>query len=184
MYLKIWLYNNLDMFTYLTWYLTTFWVFSRELANQLNRFKKSTRANSRSSANRVSKSRKWLWPSIFSRVVLGFSRKCWILHCLNCLYTRRESILKATYRMVIDDNFLNKQWGFILIGVHNVFDNYTTLFLQEEQNTMVWWTENVNFIASTRNGYHIMYLWITMDVVYQSSAKINDGRFYIRSIIS
>ena len=40
-YLKIWLYNNLDMLIYLTTE-----AFSRELTNQLNRFKKSTCANS------------------------------------------------------------------------------------------------------------------------------------------
>jgi hypothetical protein len=54
---EIWLYNNLDMFTYLMriFNYKAFWVFSRELTNQLNCFKKSTCANSRSSANCFSK---------------------------------------------------------------------------------------------------------------------------------
>ena len=47
-------------------------MFSRDLTNQLNRFKKSARANSRNSANRYSKSRNvwssrflgWFWTSL------------------------------------------------------------------------------------------------------------------------
>ena len=44
------------MFTYLTMIFNAFRVFSHELTNQLNRFKKSTRANSRSSAIRKAES--------------------------------------------------------------------------------------------------------------------------------
>jgi hypothetical protein len=82
----IWLYNKYSIFgcittsrmlSYLNYDLAkAFWVFSRELTNQLNRFKKSTRANSRSSANRYSNSRKctvkqiillWCWTSLGGR---------------------------------------------------------------------------------------------------------------------
>ena len=56
-YLKIWLYNNLYMFTHLTMIF--------ELTNQLNRFKELTYANSRSSANRYSKSQKCMVKQIF-----------------------------------------------------------------------------------------------------------------------
>jgi hypothetical protein len=57
---KIWLYNNLDMYIH----IEEFRVFFCELTNQLNRFMKSTRANSRSSANRYSKSRKCMGKQI------------------------------------------------------------------------------------------------------------------------
>ena len=49
---------------------------SRELTNRLKRFKKSTRANSRSSANGYSKSRKCMVKSRLFRMVLDFARGC------------------------------------------------------------------------------------------------------------
>ena len=61
-YLKIRLYKNLDMFTYLAmifnYPMHSEYVFSRELTNQLSRFKKSTRTNTRSFADLNLKSRK------------------------------------------------------------------------------------------------------------------------------
>jgi hypothetical protein len=49
-----------------------FLVSSRELTNQLNRLKKSTRANSRSSANRYFEKQKMYDQAVFLRVVPDF----------------------------------------------------------------------------------------------------------------
>ena len=50
-----------------------------------------------------------------------------------CSYADQKDCVLNTYRVIVDNNFLDEQGWFILISVQNMLNHNTTLFLWEEE---------------------------------------------------